>query len=566
MNKKIKKIIIPLILLIIMQNETFAQKGKIIIDKETFSFNNNKNNILSNFDVENNKEENEELKEKITDLTKKTTYLLLGEPNAENESSENYYKRHRDFLQLRYNPEVPKDENSSIGLDENSQEYKDDILSGISVPGMFSKLNELNIKYSNYGNITISKLDDTRVLGAITLTNIIMKDKNNSRNYNNVQTNLTIYYYFKELNNEYKLLYLYGETEEDIESYIENSNEQAGKLLKEKDYNSNLKDIYDFGKANEITDNTLLKIYNENKNNIVFLNSVYNTGMALSANGFFIKDGLVMTTYNYVENSLIKAQNIIVNDNDGNTYELDGIVTMNAENDIAILKVKNKRNNYVKIADKKIEKEDAVITLNSKIGIGLNTSKGIITAIDDNIQVSIPSTESMQGSPLFDTDGNLIGMMNSKSINTSLSYATNMNVIKEYYNKFDKKVYEEIKAVSFNELKEKYYIKYNEEKLINNIPEDKLKEFNNVEDINEKMTLKLIKGSYKDGIISLRYKNDILNYMDTMQFASEYEEYLISKGYTKTKISNSKNIYENKKYKIVIMKEFDYLIIVMVKL
>ncbi len=36
--------------------------------------------------------------------------------------------------------------------------------------------------------------------------------------------------------------------------------------------------------------------------------------------------------------------------------------------------------------------------------------------------------------------------------------------------------------------------------------------------------LKLVKGSYKDNIISLRYKNDISDYIDTMQFASEYRK------------------------------------------
>ena len=206
----------------------------------------------------------------------------------------------------------------------------------------------------------------------------------------------------------------------------------------------------------------------------------------------------------------MKAQNVIISDSSGNTYELDGIVTMNVENDIAILKVKNKNEASITVEDvNKIQKEDAVISLNSKMGIGLTTSKGIITATDSNIQTSLPATEEIQGSPIFNSEGQLIGMINSKTFNASISFATNIDILREYYNKLKTKNYDDIKAVPFNEIKENYYIKYNEEMIINNIPKNKLEEYSNVENIDNMIGLKLVKGSYKDNIISLRYKNDI---------------------------------------------------------
>ena len=547
---------------------------KIIINDETFSFVNKEEKLSSNFDnryeisnTDNNIDN--QLDQTITDLTKKTTYLLLGDPNIQNESSENYYKRHKDYLELRYNPEIPKDDNSLIGLDENSQEYKDDILSGVSVPGMFLKLNELDVKYNSYGEIQVSKIDDDNMISIITLSNVRMKeqDSNNPMNYNIIQTDLTIYYYFKKLSNEYKLLYLYGETNDDIQEYINGNGENIGNLTQNQDYNSKLRDVYDFSKADEITDETLNKIYNENKSKVVFLNSTYNIGTVTSANGFFINEGLIITTYNYIEESLMKAQNITISDSLGNVYELDGIVTMNIENDIALLKVKNKNPNYIGFEDiNELKKEDAVITLNTKTGVGLNTSKGIITSLDKNMQISLPISKEAQGSPLFNSDGKIIGMINSKVLNSSVSFATKRDAIKEYYSKLSEINYDEIKAIPFEELKENYYIKYNDETTINNIPEDKLKEYSNVENIDEMINLKLVKGSYKDDIISLRYKNDITDYIDTMQFATNYIENLKNKGYEEKYISDSKDIYENEKYQIIIMKEFDYLIIIMVKL
>ena len=574
MKKGIIKIAILLLLMTIIGTNSLAIDSRILINNETFSFTNKEEKISSKFDSKYNITNNDnnidyQLNQTITDLTKKTTYLLLGEPNIQNESSENYYKRHKDYLELRYNPEIPKDENSFLGLDENSQEYKDDILSGMSVPGMFLKLNELEVKYNSYGEIRMTKIDDDKVISLITLSNVEMKeqDKNNPMNYNIIHTDLTIYYYFKKLNNEYKLLYLYCETNDDIQNYIDSNDEKVGSLTQNSDYNSNLRDLYDFSQADKINEETLNKIYDENKSKVVFLNSTYNIGTVTSANGFFISEGLIVTTYNYIEQSLMKAQKIIISDSLGNIYDLDGIVTMSVENDVAILKVKNKNENYIKFEDiNSVEKESAVIALNTKTGVGLTTSKGIVISLDKNIQTSLPISEETQGSPLFNNEGKIIGMVNSKLLNSSVSFATKEDILKEYYTKLAETNYEEIKAISFEELKENYYIKYNDETIINNIPEDKLQEYSNVENVSEMVDLKLIKGSYKDGIISLRYKNDIKNYIDTMQFATKYIENLKSKGYEQKYTSNSKVIYENEKYQIIIMEEFDYLIIVMVRL
>ncbi len=574
MNKKIIKVVATFLILASIENISLAITDGININDETLLSSNKNNNIATMFDSEydvssNIDDKDSELKQEITELTKKTTYLLLGEANGGKESSENYYKRHKEYLKLRYNPEIPKDENSLTGLDENSNEYKDDILSGISVPGIFNKLNELEVKYISYGKTKVSVIDDEKVISTITLPDVQMKEKDtkNPTKYNIIRTDLTMYYYYKKLNNEYKLLYLYGETNNDIEQSIEQIDEKNGSLTQNTEYNSNLEEIYDFSKAKAINESKLNEIYDRNKTNIVYLKAIYNTGIVTSANGFFISDGIIITTYNFVEKALMKAQNIIINDNSENVYELDGIITMSKENDIALLKIKNRKSDYIEINDQiKLEKEDAVISLNSKNGIGLTAYKGIITAMDNNIQTSLATTEEIQGSPIFDKDGNLVGMINSKIFNTSISFATKNDTLKQYYLKLSEKEFNDIKCVPFEELKEKYYTKYNDEKYFYNIPESKWNEYSKVENIEESIKMPLVKASYIDGIISLRYKNEISNYMDAMQVASEYRENLRSKGYEEKIISDSKIIYHNEKYQIVLMNEFDYLIVVMVKL
>lgn len=568
MNKKIKRLIVPLVILAILGTTSFAAINGIVINDETFLKFNKEKTLLSNFDksydVENNLEnEDSEIKDKITELTKRTTYLLLGEANSENESSEDYYKRHKDYLELRYNPDIPKDANSE--LDKDSQEYKDDVVSGISVPGMFLKLNELDIKYNSYGRVKVAVVDDKEVISSITLKNIKMKKQSNQdpMKYDIVKTDLKMYYFFKKLNEEYKLFYLYGETNDDLESNI---NEEKRISTTNEDYDSKLENVYDFSKAKAITDETLKNIYNENKSKVVFLNSLYNSEIITSANGFFINEGLIITTYNFVEKSLVGAQDIIISDTQGIAYELDGIVTMNADNDTAILKVKNKNLNFIQIQDsEKRKKEDAIISLNSKDGAKLTTSRGIIIAPNKSMETSVIATEEIQGSPLFDIDGKLVGMINSKTLDMSVSSATDLDIVKAYYEKFlDKKV-EEIKSVSFKELKENYYIKYNEEKDINKLQTSKLSEFKGAENIDNLIKLKLVKSFYKDGIVSLRYKNEIYKYIDTMYFAGRFKEELKNNGYEEKNISKTKAIYERNKNKIIIMTEFNYLIIIMVK-
>lgn len=568
MNKKIKRLIVLLVILAILGTTSFAAINGIVINDETFLKFNKEKTLLSNFDksydVENNLEnEDSEIKDKITELTKRTTYLLLGEANSENESSEDYYKRHKDYLELRYNPDIPKNANSE--LDKDSQEYKDDIVSGISVPGMFLKLNELDIKYNSYGRVKVAVVDDKEVISSITLKNIKMKKQSNQdpMKYDIVKTDLKMYYFFKKLNEEYKLFYLYGETNDDLESNI---NEEKRTSTTNEDYDSKLENVYDFSKAKAITDETLKNIYNENKSKVVFLNSLYNSEIITSANGFFINEGLIITTYNFVEKSLVGAQDIIISDTQGIAYELDGIVTMNADNDTAILKVKNKNLNFIQIQDsEKRKKEDAIISLNSKDGAKLTTSRGIIIAPNKSMETSVIATEETQGSPLFDIDGKLVGMINSKTLDMSVSSATDLDIVKAYYEKFlDKKV-EEIKSVSFKELKENYYIKYNEEKDINKLQTSKLSEFKGAENIDNLIKLKLVKSFYKDGIVSLRYKNEIYKYIDTMYFAGKFKEELKNNGYEEKNISKTKAIYERNKNKIIIMTEFNYLIIIMVK-
>ena len=573
-----KKKILLITLLSISAFGVFALSNKFTIDSSKFSFSKNykQNSVTNEFNKDyaltyNISSGNEELKEEITALSKKVTYLLLGQGDMTNESSLEYYERRNKYLELKYDPEIPKDSNSYSGYDETSQEYNDSILSDFAIPQMFSQLDELNITYNSIGAIRVGIVDDY-VISMVSLPNATLKQENSEEplKYDTVKTNLIMYYYFKKLNDEYKLYYLFGEGTDDLSQYFGSieDNENTKNLVIAKNNDTKLREIYDFSKADSLDENKLNQIYNSNSKNILILSAYYNTSLVASANGVLISDGLVVTTWNFLEKALINSQFFAIKDNEGNSYQIDGIVTANPETDLVVIKLKDKVTATTTLGNiNNVNINDAVMTISSKSGVGLSLQTGIVTSKDGYIQSAIPLTETDEGSPLYNDAGQLIGINTAKAVNTSVSLAIDVNALEEIKNKIGSKEFDSIKAVSFNELKEKYYYtNYNEEKIVNSISDTKWQTFKKIGDIENNIKLELVKASYDNNVVSLRYKNGISKYINSMQLASSFKEELINSGYRETLNSSTKCIYVSNDYKVMIMDEFDYLIIVMVKL
>lgn len=571
-----KKIILTTLLLSISSITVYALSNNFNFDTSKLSFTSNskKGSVVSNFNQNYNltysiSSDNEKLEDEIKNLTKRTTYLLFGEFNNKEESSEDYYKRKKDWYDLRYNPEVPKDDSNFLGLDTNSQEYLDDIVSGMAIPQIFSQATELGLQYSSYGDIRVT-INDNLVISSITLPKVKLKEqsKTDPMKYDYIETNFVMHYYYKKLNNEWKLYYLYGEDTDDIGEYFNEIETTESKTMAiAPSYQSQLSKIYSFDKLDKMTQNELNNIYKSNVNNVVFLNSYYNNSVIASANGFFISNGLIVTTWNFLEKALINGQYITAKGNNI-TYDIEGIVTANPDTDVAVIKVKNGNNSFIKLGDYKTTKtEDPAIIISSKSGTGAMVQTGIVISNEGYLQTSIPLSNVDEGSPLFNQSGDVIGINTSKSTNTSISIAMNSDVLKEIQNKFKSLNVDKIETISFDELKEKYYyVKYDSENVKNSIPKSKWKTYSKIGNIEDTIKLELIKASYKDGIVSLRYKNSISQYISSMQLATDFKSKLISDGYEQVVNSSSKAIYKNKKYQVIIMDEFDYLIVVMVKL
>jgi hypothetical protein len=78
--------------------------------------------------------------------------------------------------------------------------------------------------------------------------------------------------------------------------------------------------------------------------------------------------------------------------------------------------------------------------------------------------------------------------------------------------------------------------------------------------------MNLVKASYKDGILSLRYNNDTKGMLDSIYLASAFTENLISKGFDLTFYNEQKYIYKNDKYQIILKDNFNYLIVLIMEI
>lgn len=556
-----KKVIFLISLTLFGTVSVLALKSNFNINTNKLFDNNRTSELTNNFsykiDYSNKKDDNK----KLEDMSLKITYLLLGDGDISDESPTSYLERKKEYMSYMYNPKLDKLENGE--LDTNSTKYKDSVVSGINVPGMFSLMNEYNVRYSTVGNVIVTSADN-KYISRVVIENVTMDmtDETNPRKYKQVTTNLIMYYIFMEDNKEYKLYYSFGETEDELADYLKQSRDNENKgINKINVINSSLNSLYDFSKLNKLTKNNLNYIYNKNINNILLLNTFKGNSIVGSASGFMLNEYVGVTTWTFIKDSLTKGELIAVNNYKGQAYKLDGIITINEDADIALIKVSGYKGNGVTLGNTNMDKEDPVIVLGTKSGMGVSTSTGIIINNSSNIQSLIPITYSDQGSPLINSKGEVIGINTSKSINSSVSYANKIDSLV----KAKKELNKDTKYTTFNKLKENYYYNHNNDEVIKNtLSKKEWNKYKNIGSLDQVIFLPLVKASKKGKVLSLRYRNDIPNLISNESLINTYVNKLKQDGLKLTLDNNNKKILNRVFDEIVIRSEFNYIIIVMV--
>ena len=328
-------------------------------------------------------------------------------------------------------------------------------------------------------------------------------------------------------------------------------------------YSGVLKKQYNTQKLDDFIKENGERIYNELNGNVVILETYSGESIVSSANGFFISRGIIVTTWNYLKSSVINGNKIVITNSSGGNYSFDGVISINPELDLAFIKLKEEIGTTPSLGnvyDLKLESIDFTLCTDEdyklEIKYGYIVKRGgLITSI-----ITLESNE--EGSPLFDKDNNIIGINTAKVLNSSTSIARSSNYMKNLQKKLQDYEFSKIEATSFEELKSKYS---NTKKEVsdNDIPDKVWNKCKKVGDIEKTITLEKVKSGYDKNIVSLRYVNDIKNYSDNFALADDFVVKLKSQGYKEKHISKYKRIYENGNKEVILLSEFNYLIVIM---
>ncbi len=205
---------------------------------------------------------------------------------------------------------------------------------------------------------------------------------------------------------------------------------------------------------------TTADIMKQNSNRVVYIETDTKSG-----DGVILKDGLILTNYHVVSDASL----VTITTNDGNIYDVEGVVAYDKNTDLAIIKTKqNLLYKQVTIdSPKNLKVNDKVLAISNPDGFSVKSLEGTIQSFSSNNGVNdvyISSTNLMQtnGQALFNMYGELIGI--STTVNGNSNVAISIDHISNWVKnilslKFDsilatfaKKVYESTLPNSIAEL------------------------------------------------------------------------------------------------------------------
>ena len=198
----------------------------------------------------------------------------------------------------------------------------------------------------------------------------------------------------------------------------------GGAELIENSENNNQYNIIDDYTYTDQDKTSIEKIYNANQKSIVNLSTIGDqNGVTSSCTGFFIAEGIIVTNYTWFQEYLISNDYLIVKDLDNKIYNVDGIVSLSSYFDVIILKLDQKAGVPIKnySFDSNYSK-NLKIALTNPNGLSVKIKVGqFLNSSDEIVKTNMPILQSEVGAPVFSLSNELIGIVNSKQYNSTVS-------------------------------------------------------------------------------------------------------------------------------------------------
>ena len=381
----------------------------------------------------------------------------------------------------------------------------------------------------------------------------------------NVETMDIIFtFVLREVDGEYRVFLASYVTGDDLANkyYEIEQQETSGNVIAGGSKNLSLT-----GNTEMISDEELINLFNNNKEKVVSISALTNGVVNSYGNGFYIRDGVIVTTWSLFLKILNNNDFIYVNDAVGNVYTVQGVIAADTNYDIVLLKLSDNYGKGVTFSNSEdLNVDDRVFMISSKSNTGYSISYGSFVSLNSGVlKNQLVVSQSDIGSPLFNKEGNVIGFNTGNIINSSISNANSTDYLIEVQKRLIAKDFDKIDCTSVKEFKDKYYYSYTEEKRIDNVSKKVWDEYKKQGDLENTIQLDILKKSYKDGILSIRYKNSVYGSLDTLLMTAAFEDSLLKDNYKLIYETSTKRIYESEKYRVVIKESLDYLIIIMME-
>ncbi len=428
------------------------------------------------------------------------------------------------------------------------------LTSSIMLQGFLKELDKYKISFEYIKVIRVVKSDN----GTFAFAYIP------NANVSNKVQDIVLTFWLKEDKDGYKIYFPWINLGDNLNDYFNKiaANEDNGNNI-----GGSYKNISISGNGSNVPSmEELSLLFSNNVESNVQITAIKENGISSYTSGFFIRKGIVITTWSSFMKYLSDSNFIYVNDYK-NTYKIQGVVAADEKYDVVVLKLEVESGKSVTFGDSSTLKEDdTLFTINSKNNTGFSINYGSFIAMENGkIKNFFALSYSDEGSALYNNDGKVVGFTVGDILNSELSYANSSDYLKKLQDILNKEDFNDINCSSLEFFKDKYYNKLSKEKEYNNVDDKVFDKLTSIGNMKETIPLALVKASYEDNILSLRYKNEAGSSLDTIYLVSDYINSLVDLDYECILNNYNKKIYKNDDYKIIIREDMNYLIILIME-
>lgn len=138
--------------------------------------------------------------------------------------------------------------------------------------------------------------------------------------------------------------------------------------------------------------------------------------------GFIIEDNIVVTNHHVIDNAIKNKAEIYVSFIESNTRHLATVIGYDKITDVALLEIEGKFPSIIISECDSLRMGSEVFTISHFYGIGWSGTNGIVSSTKrtdprypyvNNLQVQLLSGSGSSGGPVFNADGNVVGLNRS---------------------------------------------------------------------------------------------------------------------------------------------------------